>query len=94
MYIFLWKKIGLEVAESMKNVVEQCCRHLFYEYSSTWSGSGPRCSSTSIQTVVGLDVNIDFDPNEKVGEDFVYDMIVGEFEGDVTTTPFERGHHS
>ncbi|KAL0539637.1 hypothetical protein IC582_023853 [Cucumis melo] len=43
---------GPEVAESMGNVVEQCCRRLFHE--------------------------------------FVYDMIVEEFEDDFTT-PFEQG---
>ncbi|KAL0546139.1 hypothetical protein IC582_016045 [Cucumis melo] len=83
----------LEVAESMGNVVEQCCRRLFHEYSTTRSGSRQGCSSTSTtstQTVSGLDANIDFDSNENVGEDFVYDMIVEEFEDD-STTPFEQG---
>ena len=76
----------------MENVVEQCCRRLIHEYSCTQSGSGPRCSSTtSTQTVSSLDENIDFDPNEKMGEDFVYDTIVEEIEGDVTTIPFEQG---
>ncbi|KAL4013554.1 hypothetical protein IC575_025726 [Cucumis melo] len=82
---------GPEVAESMGNVVEQCCRHLFHECSTTRSGSRQGCSSTSTtstQTVSGLDANIDFDSNENVGEDFVYDTIVEEFEDD-STTPFE-----
>uniref|UniRef100_A0A9I9EE28 BED-type domain-containing protein n=1 Tax=Cucumis melo TaxID=3656 RepID=A0A9I9EE28_CUCME len=64
------------VAESMGNVVEQCCRRLFHEYITTRSGSRQGCSSTSTtntQTVSGLDANIDFDSNENVGEDFVYD---------------------
>ena len=63
---------GAEVAESMGNVVEQCCRRLFHEYSTTRSGSRQGCSSTSTtstQTVSGLDANIDFDSNENVGED-------------------------
>ncbi|KAL0552059.1 hypothetical protein IC582_011152 [Cucumis melo] len=84
---------GLEVAESMGNVVEQCCRRLFHEYSTTRSGSRQGCSSTSTtstQTVSGFDANIDFDSNENVGEDFVYDTIVEEFEDD-STTPFEQG---
>uniref|UniRef100_A0A9I9EIZ9 HAT C-terminal dimerisation domain-containing protein n=1 Tax=Cucumis melo TaxID=3656 RepID=A0A9I9EIZ9_CUCME len=38
----------------------------------------------------GLDANIDFDSNENVGEDFVYDTIVEEFEDD-STTYFEQG---
>ncbi|KAA0036689.1 zinc finger BED domain-containing protein RICESLEEPER 3-like [Cucumis melo var. makuwa] len=66
---------------------------LFHEYSTTRSGSRQGCSSTSTtstQTVSGLDTNIDFDSNENVGEDFVYDTIVGEFEDD-STTPFEQG---
>uniref|UniRef100_A0A9I9EAA5 HAT C-terminal dimerisation domain-containing protein n=1 Tax=Cucumis melo TaxID=3656 RepID=A0A9I9EAA5_CUCME len=66
---------------------------LFHEYSTTRSGSRQGCSSTSTtstQTVSGLDANIDFDSNENVGEDFVYDMIVEEFEDD-STTPFEQG---
>ncbi|KAA0057608.1 transposase [Cucumis melo var. makuwa] len=77
----------------MGNVVEQCCRRLFHEYSTTRSGSRQGCSSTSTtstQTVSGLDANIDFDSNENVGEDFVYDTIVEEFEDD-STTPFEQG---
>ncbi|KAA0038068.1 transposase [Cucumis melo var. makuwa] len=37
-----------------------------------------------------LHANIDFDSNENVGEDFVYDTIVEEFEVDATT-PFEQG---
>ncbi|KAA0032874.1 transposase [Cucumis melo var. makuwa] len=37
-----------------------------------------------------LDANIDFDSNENVGEDFVYDRIVEEFEDDATT-PFKQG---
>ena len=37
-----------------------------------------------------MDANIDFDSNENVGEDFVYDTIVEEFEDD-STTPFEQG---
>uniref|UniRef100_A0A9I9E9R6 HAT C-terminal dimerisation domain-containing protein n=2 Tax=Cucumis melo TaxID=3656 RepID=A0A9I9E9R6_CUCME len=81
------------VAEAMGNVVEQCCRRLFHEYSTTRSGSRQGCSSTSTtstQTVSGLDVNIDFDSNENAGEDFVYDTIVEEFEDD-STTPFEQG---
>ncbi|TYK30514.1 zinc finger BED domain-containing protein RICESLEEPER 3-like [Cucumis melo var. makuwa] len=60
---------------------------------TTRSGSRQGCSSistTSTQTVSGLDVNIDFDSNENVGEDFVYDTIVEEFEDD-STTPFEQG---
>lgn len=64
------------------------------KYSSTRSGNGPECSgssSTTTQTVSVLDAIIDFDLNEKVGEDFVYDMIVEEFEGDVTIAPFEYG---
>ncbi|KAA0047428.1 zinc finger BED domain-containing protein RICESLEEPER 3-like [Cucumis melo var. makuwa] len=68
-------------------------RRLFHEYSTTRSGSRQGCSSTSTtstQTVSGLDANIDFDSNENVGEDFVYDTIVEEFEDDVTT-PFEEG---
>ncbi|XP_050939368.1 zinc finger BED domain-containing protein RICESLEEPER 2-like [Cucumis melo] len=76
---------GPKVVESMGNVVEQCCRRLFYEYSTTRSGSRQGCSSTSTtstQTVSGLDANIVFDSNENVGEDFVYDTIVEEFEGD------------
>ncbi|KAA0051985.1 zinc finger BED domain-containing protein RICESLEEPER 2-like [Cucumis melo var. makuwa] len=84
---------GPEVAESMGNVVEQYCRRLFHEYSTTRSGSRQGCSSistTSTQTVSSLDANIDFDSNENVGEDFVYDTIVKEFEGDATT-PFEQG---
>ncbi|KAL0554309.1 hypothetical protein IC582_008227 [Cucumis melo] len=84
---------GPEVAESMGNVVEQCCRRLFHEYSTTRSGSRQGCSSTSTtstQTISGLDANIDFDSNENVGEDFVYDTIVEEFEDD-STTPFEQG---
>ncbi|KAL0537694.1 hypothetical protein IC582_026679 [Cucumis melo] len=84
---------GPEIAESMGNVVEQCCRRLFHEYSTTRSGSRQGCSSTSTtstQTVSGLDANIDFDSNENVGEDFVYDTIVEEFEND-STTPFEQG---
>ncbi|KAL4010314.1 hypothetical protein IC575_030165 [Cucumis melo] len=84
---------GPEVVESMGNVVEQCCRHLSHEYSTTRSGSRQGCSSTSTtstQTVSGLDANIDFDSNENVGEDFVYDTIVEEFEDD-STTPFEQG---
>ncbi|KAL0539982.1 hypothetical protein IC582_024204 [Cucumis melo] len=84
---------GPEVAESMGNVVEQCCRRLFHEYSTTRSGSRQGCSSTSTtstQTVSGLDANIDFDSNENVGEHFVYDTIVEEFEDD-STTPFEQG---
>ncbi|KAA0060634.1 zinc finger BED domain-containing protein RICESLEEPER 3-like [Cucumis melo var. makuwa] len=67
--------------------------HLFHEYSTTRSGSRQGCSNTSTtstQTVSGLDVNIDFDSNENVGEDFVYDTIVEEFEDD-STTPFEQG---
>ncbi|KAA0055675.1 transposase [Cucumis melo var. makuwa] len=40
--------------------------------------------------VDGLDVNVDFDSNENVGEDFAYDTIVEEFEDDATT-PFEQG---
>ncbi|KAA0056625.1 zinc finger BED domain-containing protein RICESLEEPER 2-like [Cucumis melo var. makuwa] len=66
---------------------------LFHEYSTTRSGSRQGCSSTSTtstQTVSGLDANIDFDSNENVGEDFVYDTIVEEFEDD-STTPFEQG---
>uniref|UniRef100_A0A9I9ED14 BED-type domain-containing protein n=1 Tax=Cucumis melo TaxID=3656 RepID=A0A9I9ED14_CUCME len=81
------------VVESMGNVVEQCYRRLFHEYSTTQSGSRQGCSSTSTtstQTVSGLDANIDFDSNENVGEDFVYDTIVEEFEDD-STTPFEQG---
>ncbi|KAA0056156.1 transposase [Cucumis melo var. makuwa] len=77
----------------MGNVVEQCCRRLFHEYRTTRSGSRQGCSSTSTtstQTVSGLDANIDFDSNENVGEDFVYDTIVKEFEDD-STTPFEQG---
>ncbi|TYK11249.1 transposase [Cucumis melo var. makuwa] len=77
----------------MGNVVEQCCRHLFHEYSITQSGSRQGCSSTSTtctQTVSCLDANIDFDSNKNVGEDFVYDTIVEEFEDDATT-PFEQG---
>ncbi|KAA0047654.1 zinc finger BED domain-containing protein RICESLEEPER 3-like [Cucumis melo var. makuwa] len=84
---------GPEVAESMGNVVEQCCRRLFHEYSTTRSGSRQGCSSTSTtstQTVSGFDANIDFDSNENVGEDFVYDTIVEEFEDD-STTPFKQG---
>ncbi|KAA0042176.1 zinc finger BED domain-containing protein RICESLEEPER 2-like [Cucumis melo var. makuwa] len=84
---------GPEVAESMGNVEEQCCRRLFHEYSTTRSGSRQGCSSTSTtstQTVSCLDANIDFDSNENVSEDFVYDTIVEEFEDDVTT-PFEEG---
>ncbi|KAA0035954.1 thiamine biosynthetic bifunctional enzyme TH1 [Cucumis melo var. makuwa] len=84
---------GPEVAESMGNVVEQCCRRLFHEYSTTRSGSRQGCSNTSTtstQTVSGLDANIDFDSNENVGEDFVYDTIVEEFEDD-STTYFEQG---
>ncbi|KAA0047364.1 transposase [Cucumis melo var. makuwa] len=86
------KDWGIErVAESMGNVVEQCCRCLFHEYSITQSGSRQGCSSTSTtstQTVSGLDA--DFDSNEHVGEDFAYDTIVEEFEDDATT-PFEQG---
>ncbi|TYK00799.1 transposase [Cucumis melo var. makuwa] len=77
----------------MGNVVEQCCRRLFHEYSTTRSGSRQGCSSTSTtstQTVSGLDANIDFDLNENVGEDFVYDTIVKKSEDD-STTPFEQG---
>ncbi|KAA0045997.1 transposase [Cucumis melo var. makuwa] len=74
-----------EVAESMENVVEQCCRRLFHEYSIARTGTGSKqgCSSTnttSTQTVSSLDANIDFDSNE----------IVEEFEEDATT-PFEQG---
>uniref|UniRef100_A0A9I9E9Q8 Zinc finger BED domain-containing protein RICESLEEPER 2-like n=1 Tax=Cucumis melo TaxID=3656 RepID=A0A9I9E9Q8_CUCME len=72
----LKKCFGPEVTKSMENVVEQCCRRLFHEYSTTRSGS--------------LHANIDFDSNENVGEDFVYDTIVEEFEVDATT-PFEQG---
>ncbi|KAA0047835.1 transposase [Cucumis melo var. makuwa] len=79
----------------MRNVVEQCCKRLFHEYSITRSGIRSRqgCSSTSTtstQTVSGLDANIDFDSNENVGEDFVYDTIVEEFEQDATTL-FKQG---
>ncbi|TYK28262.1 transposase [Cucumis melo var. makuwa] len=77
----------------MGNVVEQCCRRLFHEYSTTRSGSRQGCSSTSTtstQTVSGLNANIAFDSNENVGEDFVYDTIVEKFEDD-PTTPFEQG---
>ncbi|KAL4021139.1 hypothetical protein IC575_019930 [Cucumis melo] len=84
---------GAEVAESMENVVEQCCRRLFHVYSITQSGSKQGCSSTSTtstQIILGLDANIDFDSNENVGEDLVYDTIVEEFEDDATT-PFEQG---
>ncbi|KAL4030457.1 hypothetical protein IC575_008694 [Cucumis melo] len=35
----LKKYFGPEVTESMENVVEQCCRRLFHEYSTTRSGS-------------------------------------------------------
>ncbi|KAL0545746.1 hypothetical protein IC582_015638 [Cucumis melo] len=62
-----------KVAESMGNVVEQCCRRLFHEYITTRSGSRQGYSSTSTtntQTVSGLDANIDFDSNENVGEGF------------------------
>ncbi|KAA0056675.1 transposase [Cucumis melo var. makuwa] len=78
------------IEESKRFKVEQCRRHLFHE-SSTQSGNGLGCSTTSTQTISGLDVNIDFDPNEKVGEDFVRNTIVEEFKGDMTTTPFEQG---
>ncbi|KAL0539653.1 hypothetical protein IC582_023869 [Cucumis melo] len=83
------------VVASMGNVVEQCCRRLFHEYSITRSGTGSRqgCSSTSTtstQTFSGLNANNDFDSNENVGEDFVYNTIVEEFEEDATT-PFEQG---
>ncbi|KAL0533128.1 hypothetical protein IC582_030343 [Cucumis melo] len=84
---------GAEVAESMGNVVEQCCRRLFHEYSITQSRSRQGCSSTSTtstKTVSCLDANIDFDSNENAGKDFVYDTIVEEFEDDATT-PFEQG---
>ncbi|KAA0065591.1 zinc finger BED domain-containing protein RICESLEEPER 2-like [Cucumis melo var. makuwa] len=57
------------------------------------SGSRQGCSSTSTtstQTISGLDANIDFDSNENVGEDFVYNTIVEEFEDDATT-PSEQG---
>ncbi|KAA0025331.1 transposase [Cucumis melo var. makuwa] len=88
------KDSGIErVAESMGNVVEQCCRRLFHEYSITQSGSRQGCSSTSTtstKTVSCLDANIDFDSNENAGKDFVYDTIVEEFEDDATT-PFEQG---
>ncbi|KAL0541869.1 hypothetical protein IC582_021947 [Cucumis melo] len=92
-YFCLKNVFGPEVDESLENVVEQCCKRLFHEYSTTRSGSRQGCSSistTSTQTVSGLDVNIDFDSNENVGEDFVYDTIVEEFEDD-STTPFEQG---
>uniref|UniRef100_A0A9I9E5H5 Transposase n=1 Tax=Cucumis melo TaxID=3656 RepID=A0A9I9E5H5_CUCME len=36
-----------EVAESMENVAEQCCRRLFHKYSTTRSGSRQGCSSTN-----------------------------------------------
>ncbi|XP_038885835.1 zinc finger BED domain-containing protein RICESLEEPER 2-like [Benincasa hispida] len=77
-----------KVAKSMENVVEQCCRRLFHEYSNQ-SGSG---STTTINTpiVSASETIIDCDPTEKVGEDFVYDTIGIDFEGD-ETTPFKQG---
>ncbi|KAA0048411.1 transposase [Cucumis melo var. makuwa] len=39
---------------------------------------------------MSLNANIDFDSNENVGEDFVYDTIVEEFKDDATT-PFKQG---
>ncbi|KAA0067726.1 transposase [Cucumis melo var. makuwa] len=50
----------------------------------------PPKNKEECQTINGLDANIDFDSNENVGEDFVYDTIVEEFEDD-STTPFEQG---
>ncbi|XP_050937752.1 zinc finger BED domain-containing protein RICESLEEPER 2-like [Cucumis melo] len=58
--------------------------------SSSGSRQGCSTSTTGTQTVSALDANIDFDSNENVGEDFVYDTIVEEFEDDATT-PFEQG---
>ncbi|KAL0547021.1 hypothetical protein IC582_016942 [Cucumis melo] len=42
--ICLKKIFGPKVAESMGNVVEQCCRRLFHEYSTTRSGSRQGCN--------------------------------------------------
>lgn len=79
--IFFW----LEIAKSMGSVVEQCLRHIFHEYSIPRSGSSNSSTNTPIVLVEDV-ISNDCNPTKKVGENFNYDTMIGDFECDETTT--------